>query len=202
MTPADDRASDESEADAATDSGTDTVTGAVDDPIVGSERESSAPEGRSRSSIALSLGIAAVVLLVDQITKDWALGALADGRSRHVFWTLHWNLTFNSGMAFSRAQGIGPYIGALALVVVVGFVLSLRRSKGVGSSVAVGLVIGGAAGNLADRLFREDGWLRGRVVDFIDFEWWPIFNVADIGVTVGGVLILLAAMFESKPSRR
>lgn len=156
-----------------------------------------APVAPQRSSIGLSLLIAAVVVVVDQLTKHWAVNALSDRESRHVIWKLHWNLAFNSGMAFSRAQGIGPYIGALALVVVVAMVLSLRRSKGLGSSVAVGLVVGGAIGNIVDRLFRGDGWLHGSVVDFIDLEFWPIFNVADMGVSIGGVLILIAALFDS-----
>jgi signal peptidase II len=156
----------------------------------------SAPRSAGHSSIRLSLIIASVVVVIDQLTKHWAVNALSDGESRHVLWSLHWNLAFNSGMAFSRAQGIGPYIGALALVVVIAMVISLRRSKGLGSSVAVGLVVGGAVGNIVDRLFRGDGWLHGSVVDFIDLEFWPIFNVADMGVSIGGVLILLAAVFD------
>jgi signal peptidase II len=151
-----------------------------------------------RSTLRYSLAIAAVVLFLDQLSKRWALNALADGRSRHVVWTLDWNLTFNSGMAFSRAQGIGPYIGAVALIVIVVMLLSVRRSGGRASTIAVGLVVGGAIGNLADRMFREDGWLRGRVIDFIDFRWWPIFNVADMGVTIGGALLLLAALLDAK----
>ena len=151
-----------------------------------------------RSSLRSSLAIAAVVLILDQISKRWALNALSDGRSRHVIWTMHWNLTFNSGMAFSRAQGIGPYIGAVAFIVVVVMLLSVRRSGGRVSTIAVGLVVGGAVGNLADRLFREQGWLRGRVIDFIDFRWWPIFNVADMGVTIGGALLLIAALIGSR----
>ena len=167
------------------------------------EVDTAPPKRRPRIAIArLSIIVAAVVVALDQITKNWAIENLADGRARHVFWKLQWNLAFNSGMAFSKAQGIGPYIGALAFVVVIALVLSLRRSKGLGSSVAVGLVVGGAVGNLVDRLFRGDGWLHGSVVDFIDFEWWPIFNVADIGVTVGGALILLAAIFDSRTSTR
>jgi len=60
--------------------------------------------------------------------------------------------------------------------------------------VAVGMVIGGALGNVADRLFRGDGWLHGSVIDFIDPQWWPIFNVADIGVVVGGILLVFGAI--------
>lgn len=162
---------------------------------VAAANPSSAPHS---STLWYSLLIAAVVLALDQWSKHWALNALADGRSRHVIWTLDWNLTFNSGMAFSRGQGIGPYIGVVALVVIVVMLLSVRRSGGRASMVAVGLVVGGAAGNLADRLFRGEAWLRGSVVDFIDFRWWPIFNIADMGVTTGGALLLLAAVFDSR----
>ena len=143
----------------------------------------------------LSMPLAAMVVLVDQLTKDWALGALADGRARHVIWTLHWNLTFNSGMAFSKGQGVGPIIALAAVVVVVVIATSVRHSASRTVDVAAGLVMGGAVGNLVDRLFRGDGWLHGAVVDFIDFQWFPIFNVADIAVNVGGGLFILWSLF-------
>lgn len=151
-----------------------------------------------RPTLRFSIAIAVVVLVLDQLSKRWALHALSDGRSRHVIWTWDWNLTFNSGMAFSRAQGVGPYIGAIAFIVIIVMLLSVRRNGGLVSSIAVGLVVGGAIGNLSDRLFRQQGWLRGQVIDFIDFRWWPIFNVADMGVTIGGALLLLAALFDSR----
>ena len=160
-----------------------------------------APPSVRNSGLLFSSAIALVVLALDQISKRWALNALSDGRPRHVIWTLQWNLTFNSGMAFSRGQGIGPYIGALAFIVVIVMLLSLRRSGRGASAVAVGLVVGGAVGNLADRMFRGDGWLRGHVIDFIDVRWWPIWNVADMGVTIGGVLLVLTAVFESSSRR-
>jgi len=150
------------------------------------------------SRLTLSLAVAAIVLVLDQWSKRWALNALDDGRAHHVIWTVDWNLTFNSGMAFSRAQGIGPYIGAVALIVIVVMLLSLRRSGGLVSAIAVGLVVGGAVGNIADRLFRGPGWLKGSVIDFIDLRVWPIFNVADMGVTIGGVLLVLAAIGRSR----
>jgi len=184
------------------------MTEGGDSVDVGSEETSAAQvdaapkEASSRSRLWISVLIAAVVVVLDQVTKRWALNEFSDGHVRHLFWTLQFNLTFNSGMAFSRGQGIGPYIGAVALVVVVVLLLSLRRSGSWVSCIAVGLVVGGAVGNLVDRLFRERGWLRGRVVDFIDFQWFPIFNVADMAVTIGGVLLLLAAVMESKAPRR
>ena len=151
-----------------------------------------------RSSLRSSLAIAAVVVFVDQITKRWALNALADGQPHHVIWTLQWNLTFNRGMAFSTGEGVGPIIGALAVVVVVVMLLSLRQSGGRITTVAVGLVVGGAVGNILDRMFRERGWLRGRVIDFIDFQWFPIFNIADMAINVGGVLLVLTALFRPR----
>jgi len=190
------------EGDDGTDSAAETDAHVRTESAAGTDAAADPKPPVPRSSVRLSLTIAAVVAAIDQLTKHWALNTLSDGRSRHVFWTLHWNLTFNSGMAFSQAQGIGPYIGALAFVVVIVLVLSMRRSKGLGSAIAVGLVVGGAVGNLIDRLFRGDAWLRGRVVDFIDLEWWPIFNAADVGVSIGGVLLLVTAIVDSKASAR
>lgn len=145
-----------------------------------------------------SVLIAVVVVALDQLTKHWAVNSLGDGVARHVVWTLRWNLSFNSGMAFSRGQGAGPVIGALAFVVIALLLVSLRQAGSRISAVALGLVIGGAAGNLADRVFRGRGWLRGSVVDFIDLQWWPIFNVADVAITVGGPLLLLSAYLASR----
>lgn len=145
----------------------------------------------------LMLPIAALVVLFDQLTKDWAIGALADGRARHVIWTLQWNLSFNSGMAFSKGQGVGPIIGLVALLVVVLIAVSVRHSNSRTVLIAAGFVMGGALGNLVDRLFRGEGWLHGSVIDFIDFQWFPIFNVADIGVNVGGILFVLWSLFTA-----
>jgi signal peptidase II len=136
--------------------------------------------------------VAAAILAIDQLTKAWALRSLADEQPRHVLWTLHWTLRYNSGMAFSQGQGKGPIIALLAVLVVVALGWSLRSKHSTLGTVATGLVIGGAIGNVADRLFRaKNGVLSGHVIDFIDFRWWPAFNVADMGVVVGAVLLLI-----------
>jgi signal peptidase II len=148
-----------------------------------------------------SLVLAAVVLAADQLTKHWAVSHLSDGHAVHVLWTLRFHLTFNSGMAFSRGRGLGPIIGVVALLVVVVLLLSLRRQGSKLATVAVALVIGGAAGNVADRLFRSgDGFLRGEVIDFIDLQWWPVFNLADAALVVGGVLLVVSALFADRPA--
>ena len=144
---------------------------------------------------SLSLLVAAVVVGLDQLSKHWAVSQLNDGHTVHVLWTLQFNLAFNSGMAFGGGQGLGPLIGFIAVVVVVFLLLSLRQASGKLSVVAIGLIVGGAMGNIVDRLFREDAWLHGRVVDFIDFQWFPIFNIADMCVNVGGGLLIVSYLF-------
>ncbi len=143
-----------------------------------------------------------LIVAADQLSKHWAVNALADQRPRHVIWTLQWNLSFNSGMAFSQAQGIGPIIGVLALVVIAGLALSARKLDSATLAVAMGLIAAGALGNLSDRVFRGDAWLRGAVVDFIDFQWFPIFNIADSAITVGGVVFVMWSLFNSEPRQR
>jgi signal peptidase II len=146
--------------------------------------------------------LAVIVVVADQLTKTWAVNALTDGRVIHVIWTLQFSLGFNSGMAFSKGQGLGPIIGVIALIAVVALLISLRRTGSTLSSLGVALVCGGAAGNVIDRLFRGDAWLRGSVVDFIDLQWWPVFNIADAAITVGAVLLLISvAITEIRNAR-
>ena len=144
-----------------------------------------------------ALVIAAVVVIVDQLTKHWAVNHLV-GHDDDIIGSLRLNLAHNTGMAFSKGTGLGPVIGVVALFVVVGLLVSIGRESSPLYTPAVGLIVGGAVGNLIDRLFRTPGWFRGGVVDFIDLQWWPIFNVADIGVTVGGALLLLSTL---RPAR-
>lgn len=151
---------------------------------------------RWRGAIArLTVAVAVIVVMIDQATKYWALDTLSDGRDRHVIWTLQWNLAFNSGMAFSRGDGLGPFIAVLAVLVVVALVVTSARVESRLGRVAAGMLVGGAFGNLLDRAFRGRGWLHGSVIDFIDLQWWPIFNVADMGITIGAILFASSALF-------
>ncbi len=148
---------------------------------------------------SISLLVATIVVGLDQASKHWAVNALNDGRERHVVWTLQWNLAYNTGMAFSRGRGLGPVIALLALLVVIVLVVSTAQVESRLARVAAGLLIGGALGNLGDRVFRGSGWLHGAVVDFIDFQWWPIFNVADMGVSIGAVLFAISSLMVPQP---
>ena len=142
---------------------------------------------------------ALLVVVVDQLTKHWALNALDNDHVIHLVGSLQFNLGFNTGMAFSQGEGIGPIIGVVGLVVVAFLLIGLRRDT-VPGSIAVGLVAGGAAGNIVDRMFRGDGWFHGAVVDFIDLQWWPIFNVADTAIVCGAIALVIASLMPEKSS--
>jgi signal peptidase II len=150
------------------------------------------------SAWRMPVAIATGVVLVDQLTKHWAVTTLGDGQTIQVIWTLQFNLAFNNGMAFSQGRGFGPLIALVATGVIVWLLISLRTESSRMSAIGMGLLIGGAAGNLIDRLFRGDAWFRGGVVDFIDFQWFPIFNVADIAVNVGAGLLILSSVLASR----
>ncbi len=145
-------------------------------------------------------GLIAVIVASDQLTKHWALNRLSDNRVIDLVGSLRFKLAFNKGMAFSQATGAGPIIGALGFVVVIVIVVWLRRSAQGAAAIAAGLIVGGAIGNLADRLLRGDAWLRGAVVDFIDVQWWPVFNVADAAISIGAVLMVVASLRKGAPA--
>ena len=156
-----------------------------------------APARISASKLPAYVLIASVIVS-DQLTKHRSLNALNAGKTIKIFWTLQLNLVFNSGMAFSQGQGVGRIIGVLAIGVVIGLLMSLRKPMSMMTVIGTGLLIGGACGNILDRMFRGDGWMSGAVVDFIDLQWFPVFNVADSAVTIGaGFLILGAFMARS-----
>jgi signal peptidase II len=136
---------------------------------------------------------AAVVVALDQLSKHWALHALADGPIDLVG-SLRLNLTFNDSAAFSLGGGRTTLI-ALAGLVIVGVIVRMGwRAERRTWAAGLGIVLGGAAGTLVDRALRSgDGVLGGRVVDFVDLQWWPVFNLADVSLWVGiGVLALTA----------
>lgn len=143
-----------------------------------------------RRRLGLVLAIAIGVLVVDQLSKWWALTALADGEV-HVVGPLWLRLTYNTAGAFGLGGGLVPFLSLVALGVVVFLILSGAGGGKVAAAIATGLLLGGALGNLGDRLFRSPGLLRGAVVDFVDLRFWPVFNVADMAITCGCILLVL-----------
>ena len=145
--------------------------------------------------LRLVAAVAVTVLVADQLTKWWAINRLSGGDIVDVIGSLRFNLFYNTGVAFSlgSGDGIGPWISVLAIgvVVAVSFGATSRHRLG---AVASGLISGGAIGNLLDRAFRgDDGFLHGAVIDFIDLQWWPVFNIADAAIVVGAILLVVAS---------
>jgi signal peptidase II len=153
--------------------------------------------GRSRkpnlTPWQLSAVVAIVVLAFDAVTKVWAQSALADGPFVVVENFFRFRLTYNTGAAFSMFSGGGPVLAVIAAGVIVMIVFVLKDASRMAEAIALGMVLGGSLGNLADRLFRGGGFLDGSVVDFIDFSFFATFNVADMGITLGVGLLLLVA---------
>ena len=154
---------------------------------------------RQRTSARLQalrgpLIVADVVVVVDQLTKHWALNTLDNGRVIDLVGSLRLNLAFNRGMAFSQGEGIGRLVPILAITVVAALLMAVGHSSSRWFTLGVGLIVGGSLSNVVDRLFRGDGWLDGAVVDFIDVQWWPVFNLADAAIVVGAALLLLTSL--------
>ena len=144
----------------------------------------------------------ALIVLADQWSKSWAVNALADGRTIDLVWTLRFALGFNSGIAFSQAQDLGAVIGLIAMVAVVMLARAAIRATTALSTYGLTLITAGALGNLSDRVFRGDAWLRGHVVDFIDFQWFPVFNIADSAITVGAGILIIGLSREYVGAKR
>lgn len=138
-------------------------------------------------------------MLLDQITKIWAVAALSDGPIDLIGDTLRFRLTRNPGAAFSSFTGGGAVLGVIAAVVAVAIAVLLPRIESKMDRLALALIMGGALGNFADRVFRGDGFLDGAVVDFIDLSFWPTFNVADSAISIG-VVVMLVSAFLARPA--
>ena len=134
------------------------------------------------------------VVLLDQATKIWAVDRLADGPITVIGDDVGFRLSRNSGGAFSIFQGFTPLLALLAVVLTVVLVRAVVRTRDPLMLVALALILGGALGNLVDRVARTPGFLRGEVVDFVGVGSFPTFNVADAAITVGALLLLVAVV--------
>jgi signal peptidase II len=143
---------------------------------------------------------AVAVLLADRVTKLWAEHALPNHPRDVIDGLVSFRFTTNSGGAFSLGDR-APLVFALAAIVVCAAIaITSFRARPTTHAIALGLVLGGAAGNLIDRLTRGSG-LSGRVVDFIDLHVWPVFNVADASIVVGALLLVFLAIREGAAAR-
>jgi signal peptidase II len=158
------------------------------------------PPSRPRTRVLLLGGIAALVLAADVLTKVAAVARLEGvGPVKLLGGAVYLVLVRNPGAAFSLATGYTWVLSLVAVAVVMVIVRIARRLRSTGWAIALGLVLGGALGNLTDRIFREPGPLQGHVVDVVslfapDGSVWPVFNLADSSIVTGGVLLVLLAL--------
>ena len=144
----------------------------------------------------LWVGAAVVAFVVaDQLTKSWAVSALADGPHELIGDSVKFELARNSGSAFSGFRAYTPVLATLAIVITVFIARAVREATDRWVMIGLVLVLGGAIGNLVDRIARSPGFLRGHVVDFVAVGWWPVFNVADSCITIGAVLLIVRTLF-------
>jgi signal peptidase II len=155
----------------------------------------SPPAGKAAAmrhrSAWLPAGIVVGIVALDQLTKAIVVATLSDGPAHIVGDTIVLRLSRNTGGAFSLFQTYTPVLALAAIVVAFVLVRAVQRTTDTVTVVALSLLLGGAIGNLCDRVFRAPGFLRGAVVDFVALGPWPSFNVADSAITVGAILLVM-----------
>jgi signal peptidase II len=134
------------------------------------------------------VAVAVAVLVADQVTKSLAVSRLSSGPV-HILGPFSFELSYNTGVAFSIGTGLGLPIVLIVLVVVALIAWFGSTVPNLLAAFALGLVLGGALGNLSDRIFRGH---HGAVVDFIYSGFWPTFNLADAAIVCGCVLLAVA----------
>jgi len=160
--------------------------------------EASAPEHPRR--VVLLAVVALSVVALDLITKIIAVALLTPGESPRILGGLvYFSLIRNPGAAFSMATGMTWLLALVAIGVVVVIIRMAPRLRSTAWAISLGLVLGGACGNLIDRIFRSPGFLQGHVVDFVSVfgpnaQYFPVFNVADSAITVGGISLVITAL--------
>lgn len=156
--------------------------------------DASGRTGRRRPVLpAVLLLVGALVWALDQATKAWAVRSLTPGEPEPLIGTvLQLHLLFNPGAAFSLGTNITPVFAAIQAAVVLAILVVARRVRSRWWALGLGLVLGGAAGNLTDRLTRPPGFAHGWVVDFLQLPNWPVFNVADSAICTAAVVLAIA----------
>ena len=165
-------------------------------PKTSGSSKSSGTLGTPRRRIIVLCAVAVFVLAADILTKALVVAHLRPGEPVHVIGTvLEFNLLRNPGAAFSVGTGDTIVFTAIALAVIIYIARTARRLHSTAWAIALGLLLGGACGNLTDRIFRSPGLVRGEVVDFIEVtRYWPVFNLADSSIVCGGILTVLLAL--------
>jgi signal peptidase II len=150
-----------------------------------------------RRRYRVALGAAAGVITADLLTKRWAAATLTPEGVDVLGSFLRFRFAENTGAAFSLLQGAGTFLSVAAMVAIVVLAALVGSARSPWEVVAFGLIMGGAAGNLVDRLARGDGWFDGPVIDWIDLWFIPTFNVADASITVAVAMLVIGSWKKS-----
>ena len=154
------------------------------------------PAARPSRRWWLVLTVAVAVIVIDQVTKSLALAHLS-GAPRHVIGPFGFQLAYNSGSAFSLFQGTTVLLVVFDLALIAGLCWLGLRATSLLLQIGIGLILGGALGNLADRAVRHH---HGGVIDFITLIHWPTFNAADSAITIGAIVLAIGLLRDSSRS--
>jgi signal peptidase II len=145
--------------------------------------------------VGLLLGVAAFVLAADVVSKAIVVARMPGHPPiRLLGGALTITLTRNGGAAFSIGTSMTIVFTAIAVGVIVYILRTARNLRSIGWAITLGLLLGGATGNLVDRIFRAPGPFEGHVVDWIELPHWPVFNLADSSIVCAGILVVLLAL--------
>ncbi|MEO3978857.1 signal peptidase II [Streptomyces sp. CAU 1734] len=164
----------------------------IDTPDVGDEAAAPAEQPRGRRRIAVLLGVAAIAYLFDLGTKMLVVARLEHHQPVEIIgeW-LRFEAVRNSGAAFGFGAAYTVIFTVIACAVVLVIIRLARKLYNLPWAIALGLLLGGALGNLTDRIFRAPGAFKGAVVDFIAPAHFAVFNLADTAIVCGGILIVI-----------
>ena len=171
--------------------------GAHDGAPTGDVNDVAAPRGSRARAVIVLVAVSILAVIADIITKQLVITHLREGEPvRVIGGVLYFDLIRNGGAAFSMGTGVTWVFPTIAIVVVGAIAYLSMRLRSVGWAISLGLVVGGALGNLIDRLFRAPAPFRGEVVDFISLfsnsgRGFAIFNFADSCLTIGVILAVL-----------
>ena len=145
------------------------------------------------------LSVAWFIWILDLATKAWAVNQLANRESLKILGSFQLTFARNSGAAFSFAQNATLLFSLFGIIALIGITYFASRITSKGWSVVLGLTMGGILGNLTDRIFREPGFLRGHVIDWMQLPHWPIFNIADSAIVIAAALSMLLSARNIPP---
>ncbi len=146
------------------------------------------------------LGVAWFIWILDLATKAWAVNHLVNREPLKILGSF-FQLTFvrNPGAAFSLATNATLFLSIFGIAVLVVIVYFAPQLTSKGWSVVLGLIMGGVLGNLMDRIFREPGFLRGHVIDWMQLPRWPVFNIADCAIVCAAGLSMILTIRNIPP---